>query len=78
MVNVGDNITCLCKEKGGFPPANVTWYKDNTQIGDIKKGQNALILNNVDRTYSGTYKCVGQNHAFTDEKKVEARFYGKC
>ncbi|XP_028407303.1 neural cell adhesion molecule 1-like [Dendronephthya gigantea] len=78
MVNVGDNITCLCEEKGGFPPANVTWYKDSTQIGVLKKEQNALTLNNIDRNDSGRYKCIGQSHTLTDEITVEAHFYGTC
>lgn len=77
MVNVGDNITCLCEGKGGFPPADVTWYKDDTQIGDIKKEQNTLTLKNIDRTDSGTYKCVGQSHTLKDEKTVEPLFYGR-
>lgn len=77
MVNVGDNVTCLCQGKRGFPPVSVTWYKDGSQIGDIKKERNALTLIDIDKNHTGMYKCTGKSLDHTEEKTVEIRFYGK-
>ncbi|XP_028407325.1 deleted in malignant brain tumors 1 protein-like isoform X2 [Dendronephthya gigantea] len=76
-VNLGDDITCLCEGKDGKPPANVTWYKDGVQFGDTEQEQNLLTLSNVNETNSGTYKCIGEIHTFTDEKSIEVEFYEK-
>ena len=32
-----DNFACECKGTDGNPFADVTWYKNNTQIGEKKK-----------------------------------------
>ena len=76
-LNVGDDVTCLCEGKGGKPPAEVTWYKDGVQIGNVEQEQNVLTLSNVDKTDSGTFKCIGKSHSLTDEKSIEVHFYGK-
>ena len=76
-MNVGDEVTCLCEGKGGYPPANVTWYKNDVQIGDTKKEENVLALSNVDRDDNGTYVCVGQSHAFKSSISIEVLCYGK-
>ncbi|XP_028407292.1 deleted in malignant brain tumors 1 protein-like [Dendronephthya gigantea] len=73
-VNLGDDITCLCKAKGGNLPANVTWYKDGVQFGDTEQEQNVLNLSNVSETDNGTYTCVGKSHTLTDEKSIEVDF----
>ncbi|XP_028407328.1 deleted in malignant brain tumors 1 protein-like isoform X2 [Dendronephthya gigantea] len=74
VVNLGDDITCLCEGKGGKPPANVTWYKDGVQFGDTEQEQNVLNLSNVSETDNGTYTCVGKSYALTDEKSIEIDF----
>ncbi|XP_028407333.1 deleted in malignant brain tumors 1 protein-like [Dendronephthya gigantea] len=70
-VNIGDDVRCLCEGKGGYPPANVTWYKKDVQISDTKKEGNVLALSNVDRTDNGTYVCVGQSNGFKDKTTIE-------
>ncbi|XP_028407370.1 uncharacterized protein LOC114529998 [Dendronephthya gigantea] len=77
LLTAGDNVTCLCEGKGGFPQASVSWYKNGRQIGDIKKEQNGLILKNIDRTDVGIYKCVGKSLYYTEEKTFEARLCEK-
>ena len=69
-VNEGDNLTCVCTEQGSNPPATVTWYKDNKQIGDQGKERQALNISNVQRKDGGTYKCEAKS-LFNDEKSVE-------
>jgi hypothetical protein len=76
-VNEGDNVTCVCRGKGGNPPANVTWYKDGVQIGGTGKEEQTLTLSNVFKTASGTYKCVAKSHTLTDEKSIEIIVYCK-
>ena len=66
----GDNFACECKGTDGNPPADVTWYKDNTQIVTGKE-EAILSLSNVDKDDNGTYRCV----ANSDEKaKNETSF----
>ena len=74
IVGQGDNVTCVCRGEGGNPPANVTWFKDDVQIGETEKEEQKLTLSNVSRTGSGTYKCLAQSHTnsmFVDEKSIE-------
>ena len=77
IVSLGDEVTCLCEGKGGKPPADVTWYKDNVQIGDTEKEQNVLTLRNIHETDNGTYKCVSKSVTLRDEKSIELIFNGK-
>ena len=77
IVDEGDNVTCVCRGQGGNPPANVTWYKDNRKIGGTGKEEKTLTLKDVDRTASGTYKCVAQSHNLTDDKLLEMIVYCK-
>ncbi|CAB4041646.1 ---NA---, partial [Paramuricea clavata] len=68
-VNERDNVTCLCRGKGGNPPANVTWHdKDGVQMGGTGKEEQTLTL-------SETYKCVAKSHTLTDEKSIEIIVY---
>ena len=76
-VNEGDNVTCVCREQGGNPPANVTWYKDDVRFGETGKDEETLHLSNVGKTASGTYKCVAQSHTLTDEISIEIIVYCK-
>ncbi|CAB4029026.1 opioid-binding cell adhesion molecule isoform X4 [Paramuricea clavata] len=75
-VNEGDNVTCICRGKGGNPSANVTWYdKGGVQIVGTGKEEQTLTLSNVVNTASGTYKCVAKSHTLTDEKSIEIIVY---
>ena len=52
----GDNFRCECKGTISNPPANVTWYKDNTQI--VTGKENAVLsLSHVGIDNNGTYIC---------------------
>jgi hypothetical protein len=61
----------VCRGEDGSPPASVTWFKDGVQIGGTGIESKTLTFRNVERTVSGTYKCVAQSHTlFTDEESV--------
>jgi hypothetical protein len=71
-VNVTDNFICVCKASGGNPPADVTLYKGNKQIGQSKKGEQTLRLINVDRNDAGTYRCEAKSHdSAVNETEIE-------
>ncbi|XP_028416915.1 hemicentin-2-like [Dendronephthya gigantea] len=73
-LNEGDNFSCLCKDKDGNPPADVTWFKDGEQIGETGKKEQMLTLKNVHNTDSGTYKCVAESdpdERYKDEKTIK-------
>ena len=56
----GDNFRCECKGTISNPPANVTWYKDNTQI--VTGKENAVLsLSNVGIDNNGTYICEAKS-----------------
>ncbi|XP_028407337.1 scavenger receptor cysteine-rich type 1 protein M130-like [Dendronephthya gigantea] len=76
-VNNGDKVICLCEGKNGYPPADVTWYKNDVQIGETKKKKNVLTLSNINRNVGGTYVCVGKSDYLTDKKSIEVLFNGK-
>ena len=76
-VNEGDNITCVCSGEGGNPPADISWFKDGAKIGGAGKENQTLTLRNIDKTDSGTYKCVAKSYTFTDEKSIEIVVYCK-
>ena len=58
----GDYFACECNGSDGNPPADVTWYKGNTQIGDTGKGKAILVRSDVDKDDSGTYRCEATSH----------------
>ncbi|XP_028407294.1 deleted in malignant brain tumors 1 protein-like [Dendronephthya gigantea] len=74
IVNIGDSVTCLCEGKNGYPPADVTWYKNDTQIGDTKKKENVLTLNIINTTNGGTYVCVGKSDSLAGRNSIEVLF----
>ena len=76
-INEGENLTCECRGEGGNPPANVTWYKDGKQIGEVRYEINLLNLTNVNEEDSGTYKCVVQSYTLKDQKSIEVIVYRK-
>ena len=55
-VNQGDYFACECKGTDGNPPADVAWYKNNTQIVTGKK-EATLRFTDVDKDDNGTYRC---------------------
>ncbi len=75
-LNEGDDFTCVCRGEGGYPPANVTWYKDGAQISGTRKENQILALSNVNGAQNGTYKCEAQSYPsdeFVDAKYMEVR-----
>ena len=71
-VNEEDDITCVCRGKGGNPPANVTWYKDGVQVGETGKEEQTLIRRNISEADNGMYTCVAQSHIdMTDKKSIK-------
>ncbi|XP_028416916.1 neural cell adhesion molecule 1-like [Dendronephthya gigantea] len=73
-LNEGDDFSCLCEGKNGSPAADVTWFKDGEQIGGTGKKEQLLTLKNVDKSDSGTYKCVAEsdsNERYKDEKTMK-------
>ena len=61
-MNQSDNFTCKCNGTDGNHPADVTWYKDNTKIGDTGKEEAILVLNGVNKDDNGTYRCEARSH----------------
>ena len=77
----GYDVTCVCRGEGGRPPANITWYKDGVQIGETKKENNTLTLNNVNGTHNGTYKCEAQSYIgdeYVDAAYIDVVVKTKC
>ncbi len=69
----GDDFTCVCRGEGGNPPANVTWFRNGRQFGEIRTENNTLTRTNVDETDNVTYTCFAQSYAdpmFDDSKSV--------
>ena len=63
----GDYFACECKGTDGNPPADVTWYKNNTLIVTGKE-KAILRFTDVDKDDNGTYRCEAKSH---DEAKNE-------
>ena len=55
-----DNFVCECEGTDGNPPADVTWYKNDTKIATGKE-KAILSLSNVDKDNSGTYRCEAKS-----------------
>ncbi len=81
-VNEGNDFTCVCRDEGGRPPANVTWSKDGKQIGGIGKESQTLTLSNANGTHNGNYTCearsVKTNDEFVDQKYIEVTVIPNC
>ena len=65
----GGNFSCECKGTDGNPPADVTWYKDDTQIVTGKE-KAILSLSNVSRGDNGTYTCEAKSLDETNKTTV--------
>ena len=60
----------LCSVVSGDPPVNIRWFKDdkdilgdntNISIVSITEFVSSLIINRLDRTFSGNYTCVANS-----------------
>ena len=62
-LNQSDFFACECNGTNGNPPANVTWYKNGTKQELIVTGKEKaiLVLSNVDKNGSGTYRCEAKS-----------------
>ena len=76
-MNPGDFFACECKGTDGNPPANVTWYKNNTQIVTRKK-KAILRFSNVKKDASGMYRCEAKSREKArNESSIELVVNGK-
>ena len=73
MLNESGDFSCECRNEGGKPPANETWYKENKRFGNTS----FLIFTDVNEKDNGTYKCVTQRYTLKDEKSIEVIVYRK-
>ena len=55
-----DYFVCECEGTDGNPPADVTWYKNDTEIATGKE-KAILSLSNVDKDNNGTYRCEAKS-----------------
>ena len=60
-MNESDYFACECKGTDGNPPADVTWFKDSTQIITGKE-EAILRFTNVDKDDNGKYRCEAKSH----------------
>ena len=70
-MNESNYFACECKGTDGNPPADVTWYKDNTKIVTGKE-KAILRFSSVDKDGSGTYRCEAKSGI--EEAKNETSF----
>ena len=77
VVNEGDNVSCVCTEKGGSPPSNVTWFDENNiPVKGWNVGENKLMIENITLSQGGTYRCIAESYPsknYKDEKSVEIK-----
>ena len=60
-MNQSDYFVCECKGTGGNPsPANVTWYKNGTELARGEK-KSTLIRSNVSIHDNGMYRCEAKS-----------------
>uniref|UniRef100_A0A0N5BTT3 Hemicentin-1 n=1 Tax=Strongyloides papillosus TaxID=174720 RepID=A0A0N5BTT3_STREA len=66
----GDTITLPC-ETTGFPKPQITWYLNNNEIIDGEVDDNGnLIIENIQASQRGLYKCVAANEIGSSEKEI--------
>ena len=76
-MNQGDYFACKCDGTNSNPPADVTWYKNNTKIV-TRKEEAILVLNNVEKGYSGTYRCVAKSGFEEAKNETEIKLTVLC
>ena len=73
----GDYLACECKGTGGNPPADVTWYKDNTKIVTGKE-KAILSLSNVGKDDIRTYRCEAKSGIEEAKNKTSFELIVHC
>ncbi|KAA0721755.1 Myelin-associated glycoprotein [Triplophysa tibetana] len=53
----GDSVTLTCSSESN-PPANISWFKEETFVGS----GNIFIISNIRSDHSGQYKCKTENY----------------
>ena len=76
-VNQSDYFACECKGANGNPPADVTWYKDNTKFV-TRKEKAILRFPNVKRDDSGTYRCEAKSGIVEAKNETEIELIVNC
>ncbi|XP_054477733.1 B-cell receptor CD22-like isoform X2 [Anoplopoma fimbria] len=54
----GSSVSLLCRSRANPPVTKYTWFKDDKED---KESQSSLVINGVDRSHSGDYRCVAIN-----------------
>ena len=76
-MNQSDYFACGCNGTNGNPPADVIWYKDNTQI--VTGKEKAIVrFPNVKRNAGGTYRCVAKSGIEEAKNETEVELIVNC
>ena len=76
ILKKGQTFTCNCKGTNGNPDAVVTWYKENEEVENGEKLSKELVLTNVDKQSSGTYRCEAKSYDIAlNETKIIVGWY---
>ena len=76
-IKQGDYFACECKGTDGNPPADVTWYRDNTKI--VTGKENAILrFPNIDSYDSGTYICKAKSRIEETRKTTDCQVIVHC
>lgn len=59
----GSSVTLFCRSRANPPVTNYTWYKDDEED---KEPGSILVLNGVDPSHSGDYRCAAKNELGED------------
>ena len=76
-MNQSDFFTCQCNRTDGSHPANVTWYKDNTQIVTGKEKAILRFLY-VEKDDSGMYRCEAKSGIEEAKSETEIELIVNC
>ena len=73
----GDYFACKCNGTDGNPPADVTWYKNNTPI--VTGKEEAIFRSaNIDKDDSGTYRCEAKSGIEEAKNKTSMELIVNC
>ena len=67
-VHANENVTLFCNPPKGYPPPNITWYKNDEELSicrgrSLRDSGKTLVIQGVSTNDSGQYYCVAKNRA---------------
>lgn len=66
----GESINLPCEAEGD-PPPDIKWYLNNQEFNDgIVSEDSALIIEKIDASHRGEFKCVAENELGTAEHVI--------